>query len=104
MCLSAILVCICLFARNVEITESANPTETTSEEITEPTEDTISYDVNNDGKFDINDVVYLQKLLSAETGTGSGNTETPGNKENKTESTTNPSSEQTENKTTGDTQ
>ncbi len=102
--LTVSIVCICLFARNVEITESANPTETTSEEITEPTETIISYDVNNDGKFDINDIVYLQKLLSAETGTGSGNTETPENKENKTEPTTKPTAEQTENKATGDTQ
>lgn len=73
------IVYICIYAKNIETIDLPS-------ESTETAEPTIPYDVNNDGKFDTNDIVYLQKLLSSESGTGSEkSTETV---TDKTESTT----------------
>ena len=89
--LLATVIYLCFYEKDLKV--SAEPT--TSTEATEYETPKVSYDVNNDGRFDVADISFLQRLLSEnaeqESGTGS-------------EKSTNPSSEQTENKTTGDTQ
>lgn len=68
------IVYICIYAKNIDTIDLPSESTETAEATTE-TEPTIPYDVNNDGKFDTDDIVFLQKLLSSATGTGSGNTE-----------------------------